>query len=97
MKKSYANLKRIHKEFNIRDHVILRFKPKKSSLKLGIYAKLFPRYCGPFEIFDRIRMGAYRIALPTSIISHNVFHVLFLKGYVHDPNHIIDWNLISVK
>jgi hypothetical protein len=28
---------------------------------------------------------------------HNVFHVSLLKKYVHDPNHIIDWNVIQVE
>lgn len=28
---------------------------------------------------------------------HNVFHVSLLKKYVHDPNHIIDWNAIEVE
>jgi hypothetical protein len=28
---------------------------------------------------------------------HNVFHVSLLKKYVHDPNHVIDWNLIWVE
>ena len=29
--------------------------------------------------------------------AHNVFHVYFLKKYVHDPIHIIDWNVIQVE
>jgi hypothetical protein len=27
--------------------------------------------------------------------SHNVFDVSLLKKYVHDPNHIVDWNTIQ--
>jgi len=27
---------------------------------------------------------------------HNVFHVSFLKNYVDDPNHLIDWTLIQL-
>ena len=41
--KSYADLKREHKEFCVGDHVYLRVKPKKSSLKLGRRMKLAPR------------------------------------------------------
>jgi hypothetical protein len=37
------------------------------------------------------------IALPTSLCIHNVFHVSLLKKYVHDANHIIDWNVIQVE
>jgi hypothetical protein len=28
---------------------------------------------------------------------HDVFHVSLLKKYVHDPNHVINWNLIQVE
>lgn len=41
-KKIYANLKRLHKEFKVDDHVYLRVKPRKRSSKLGSYAKLAP-------------------------------------------------------
>ena len=29
--------------------------------------------------------------------AHNVFHVSLFKKYVHDPNHVIDWNVIQVE
>ena len=29
--------------------------------------------------------------------AHNIFHVSFLKKYVHDSNHIVDWNVIQVE
>ena len=29
--------------------------------------------------------------------AHNVFHVSFIKGYVHDPNHVTDWNVSQVE
>ena len=28
---------------------------------------------------------------------HNVFHVSFLKKYIPDANHVIDWNVIQVE
>ena len=61
--KSYANLKRQGKEFSVRDHVYLRFKPKKSSLKLGSCTKLAPRLCGPFQVLERIGPMAYKLSL----------------------------------
>jgi hypothetical protein len=79
------------------EHVLLKVNPKKSSLKLGSCTKLAARFCGLFEILDRIGPVAYIIALPTSMNVHNVFHVSLLKKYVHDPNHVIDWNLIQVE
>jgi hypothetical protein len=32
------------------DHIYLRVRPRKSSLRMGACAKLAPRYCGPFEV-----------------------------------------------
>ena len=48
--KSYADLKRRHHEFQVGDHLYLKVKERRSSLKLRICAKLEPRFCGPFEI-----------------------------------------------
>lgn len=28
--------------------------------------------------------------------AHNVFHVSLIKKYVHDPNHITNWDVIQV-
>ena len=36
------------------------------------------------------------LALPASMIVHNVFHVSFIKKYIPDANHVIDWNVIQV-
>ena len=84
-------------DFNGGDHVYLIVKEKKSSLKLGSSAKLSPRYCGPFEMLERIGPVAYRLALLASTRAHNVFHVSLLKKYVHDPSHVINWDVIQVE
>ena len=68
-----------------------------SSLKLGSCAKLSSRYYGLFDVLERIGPIAYRLALPASTRAHNVFHVALLKKYVHDPNHVIDWDVIQVE
>jgi hypothetical protein len=79
------------------DHVFLKVKANRSSLRLGNCSKLAARFCGPFEILERIGPVAYMLALPASMTVHNVFHVSLLKKYIPDPNHVIDWNVIQVE
>jgi hypothetical protein len=79
------------------DHVFLKVKANKSSPKVGSCAKLVARFCGPFEILERIGPVAYMIALPASMSIHNVFHVSLLKKCILDANHVIDWNVIQVE
>ena len=52
--KSQVDLKRTPTEFQVGEHVFIKVRPKKSSLRLGSYEKLAPRYYGPFEILSRI-------------------------------------------
>ena len=40
---------------------------------------------------------AYQLAFLTNLKIHNVFHVSLLKNYVHDPTHMINWNMIKMK
>ena len=75
--------------------MFLKFRPKKSSLKLGNCSKLAARYCGPFEVLAKIGHVTYELALPACIRVHNVFHVSLLKKYTPDTNHVIDWNVIQ--
>ena len=79
------------------DHVYLILRAMKSSLKLGSCAKISPRYCGPFEVFERIGPIAYRLAFLASTRAHNACHVSLLKKYVHDPNHVTNWDVIQVE
>ena len=52
--KSYVDKHRKKREFSVGDHVYLRVRAKKISLKLGSCAKMSPRYCGPFEVLEII-------------------------------------------
>jgi hypothetical protein len=97
LQKSYADLKTRHHEFQIGEHVYIKVKSRRSSLKLRICSKLAPRFCGPFEILTQIGPVMYQLALPTNLKVHNVFHVSLLKRYIHDPTHIIDWNMVQVE
>lgn len=85
------------REFKVGENVVLKVKPKKSSLKLGSCTKLAAKFCGLFEILDRIGLVAYMISLFDSMNVHNVLHVSLIKKYVHDPNHVIDWHMIQVE
>jgi hypothetical protein len=95
--KRYADKGRNHKEFRVVDHMFLKVKARHSSLKLGKCSKLAARYCGPFEIIERIGHVTYMLAFPMSLCIHNFFHVSWLKKYVPDANHVIDWNVIQVE
>ena len=94
MKKSYVNQHRAFKEFQVGENVYLHINPKSSSLSIGSCAKLAPQYCGYFDILERIGPMEYRIELPPSVKFHDVFHVLFLKIYVQDVYHLIDWYVL---
>jgi hypothetical protein len=95
--KIYDDKGRTHREFKVGDHVFLKVKANRSSLKLGNCSKLAARYCGSFEILERIVPIAYMIALPASMSVHNLFHVSLLNKYIPDANHVIDWNVIQVE
>jgi hypothetical protein len=79
------------------DHVFLKVKTNRNSLKLGSCAKLTARFYGPFEILERIGPIAYMLALSASMTVHNVSDVSLLKKYVLDANHVIDWTVIQVE
>ena len=76
--KSYVDKHRVNRKFSVGDHVYLRMKEKKHSLKVGSCANLSPTYCGMFEVLERIGPVAYRLAFPASTRAHNFFHVSLL-------------------
>jgi hypothetical protein len=84
-------------EFKVGDHVFLKGNTNISFLKFGNCSKLAARYCGPFEILERIGHVAYMISFPASMYIHNLLHVSFLKKYISYANHVIDWNVIQVE
>ena len=68
--KSQANLKRTPKEFQVGEHVFIKVRPKKSSLRLGSCAKLAPWYCGPFEILSSISVSSTTKSKSLQCFSH---------------------------
>jgi hypothetical protein len=72
------------------EHAFFKVKTNRSALRLGNCSKLEARFCGPFEILERIGPVAYMLALLASMTVDNVFHISFLNKYIPDANHVID-------
>ena len=96
-KKNDAKKNRVFSDFKVGEHVFLKEKENIILLRLGIFPKFAPRYCGTFEILEKIGIVSYIIALISSLGVHNVFNVSLLKTYLPDPKHIIDSNVIQVE
>ncbi|GJS08703.1 putative reverse transcriptase domain-containing protein [Tanacetum coccineum] len=88
--KSYADVRRKLMEFSVGDMVMLKVSPWKGVIRFRKRGKLSPRYVGPFKIFDRVGLVAYKLELPREIQRiYNTFHVLNLKKCLADENLII--------
>ena len=57
--KSYADRRRRDLEFEIGEHVFLKVSPTKGVMRFGQRGKLAPRFIGPFEILQKVRLVAY--------------------------------------
>jgi hypothetical protein len=75
IQKIYANKNNVFRYFIVGEHFFLKVKAKISLLRLSHSPKLVGRYCGPFEILEKIGLAAYMIALHASMRVHNAFHV----------------------
>ena len=58
--KEFDDTKCSERVFKEGDKVLLRVRPKKSSLSFGRYKKLSPRYCGPYKIVKCISKQSYK-------------------------------------
>jgi hypothetical protein len=74
-KKSYADKNKVFIYFKVGEHVFLKVKEKKSSLRLGSFPKLASIYCRTFEILEKIGSIEYMISFHATMRVHNVFHV----------------------
>jgi hypothetical protein len=96
--KSYVDVHRVDRSYEVGDRVFLRVKPHKSLIKFGKGAKLSPRFVGPVEIVERKVPVAYRLALLDSLrCMHDVFHIFVLRHYISDPTHVIDMSSLQVS
>ena len=68
----------------------MKVSPWRKILRFGKKGKLSPRFIGPYEILERIRLVAYRLALPPELAKlHNVLHVSMLPKYCSNESHIL--------
>jgi hypothetical protein len=96
--KSYVDVHRVDRSYELGDRVFLRVKPHKILIKFVKGAKISPMFMGPFDIVEKKGPMAYRLALPYSLRHmHNVFHVSILRHYVSDPMHVIDMSSFEVS
>ena len=64
---SYANKRRRTLEFEVGDHIFLKVSPNKGVIRFRVKGKLNQRYIGPYEVLGKIRLAAYRLALPPNL------------------------------
>lgn len=66
-------------------------------MRFGKKGKLSPDFIGFFEILQKVRDLAYRVALPPKLSGiHEVFHVSILWKYVYNPSHVILFEPLEV-
>ena len=74
--KTHADGKHHDVEFQPVDLVLFKLKPYyQRSLAKKLNEKLSPCFYGPFEVFQKIEVVAYRLKLPKTARIFNVFHV----------------------
>ncbi|XP_074297207.1 uncharacterized protein LOC141627908 [Silene latifolia] len=96
--KTYAELRHRPIELEVGDKVFLKVLPMKGVKRFRIKGKLSPKYFGPYEVLERVREVAYRLALPPNLSKlHDVFHVSQLCHYRSDPSHVLQADVIEVE
>ena len=91
-------MKRKDIRYEIDEKVFLKVSPWKKVMRFGKKGKLSPRFIGPYEVIEKVRPVAYRLALPLELEKiHNVFHVLILRRYRLDPSHVVSSETIELR
>nr|GEX35665.1 putative reverse transcriptase domain-containing protein [Tanacetum cinerariifolium] len=87
MHESHKSKYSIHREFEVRDRVMLKVSPWKGIVHFGKWGKLNPRYVGPIKVLAKVGTVAYRLELPQELSRvHHTFHVSNLKKcYANEP------------
>ena len=85
-------------EYEVGDKVFSKVSPWRKVLRFGKKGKLSPRFIGPYEVLERIRLVAYWFALPPELAKfHDVFHVSMLRKYRSDGLHILPMQEVQVQ
>jgi len=80
------------------DCLFLKVSLTKGVFRFGKKGKLSPRFIGPYEILERVRVVAYRLALPPNLsVIHSVFHVSILRKYMSNPSHMLEVHPIELR
>ncbi|XP_028123140.1 uncharacterized protein LOC114320228 [Camellia sinensis] len=96
--KSYVDVRRRDREYEIDDHLFIKVTPMKGQTRFKVKDKLAPRYVGPYEMLEKINLVTYRVALPPMMEHiHNIFHVSMLRDYLRDPLHVIEPTYVLLK
>ena len=70
--------------------MFLKILPARGVIRFSCNGKLSPKYIRLFDIIERVREVAYRVAALDG--THDVFHISQLKKYVRDDQHILDYS-----
>ncbi|WMV37684.1 hypothetical protein MTR67_031069 [Solanum verrucosum] len=88
--KSYVDVRRRDRDFDVSNWVYLKILPIKGVMRFGKKGKLSPQYVGPYQILRRVGKVAYELDLPNELATvHPIFHVSILKKCVEDPTSIV--------
>jgi hypothetical protein len=98
VKRSYADKRHSHLEFEVGDHVYLRVSPMKGVRRFGIKEKLALRYIGLYPIIDKYGPTSYQVELPAKLSGvHNMFLVSQLKRCLKPPADVVIEDTIPLE
>ncbi|XP_070010424.1 uncharacterized protein [Nicotiana sylvestris] len=94
--KSFVDWKVRDVVYMVGENVLLLVLPMKGVMRFWKKGKLSRRFI-VFEILERVREVAYRLALPPRLTrSHPVFHVSMLRKYHEDGSHVLDISMVQL-
>ncbi|XP_022883452.1 uncharacterized protein LOC111400264 [Olea europaea var. sylvestris] len=51
-----------------------------------------------FKLEIKVESVVYRLALPPELSAvHKVFHISMIKKYMHDPDHVVNYQFLDVR